>query len=85
MQYELLRHKLAYFSLILGLVGMTILFLAVWPNLALQRGVVVLMSVYYFSWGIITHVKTDHITRKVLYEYAGISILAGLLLLLITL
>ena len=81
---EVRKHKLAYFSLSLGLGALTVLYLAVWPNLLLQRVVILGICAFYTIWGITTHLKTDHFTPRVAYEYIGISLLGGLLLFLIT-
>lgn len=85
MKYELLHHKIAYLVLTLGLVIATLTFLAVWPDKTLQRIVIVALVVFYFLWGTITHLHTTTLTKRVVYEYAAISLLAGTLLLLITL
>jgi len=85
MRHELLRHKLAYFILILGLFLLTVLFLAAWPNPWLQRAVVLAMSAFYVGWGIATHVHADKITRRIVYEYVSMGLLAGMILFLVTL
>ena len=85
MRDELRRHKLAYFILIVGLVLLTILFLAAWPNRWWQRAVIVAMSSFYVGWGVLTHIHADKITRRVVYEYLSMGILAGVLLFLVTL
>lgn len=85
MRQELFRHKLAYLVLIVGLAILTILFLAAWPDRWLQRAVVVAMSVFYVIWGVTTHIHADKITRKVVYEYLSMALLAGSILLLVTL
>jgi hypothetical protein len=84
MYRELEKHKWAYAFLSLGLVVLTLAFMAVWPDHLLQRLIVVAMGIFYFIWGILTHVKAEHISRRVILEYFGISALASLLLLLIT-
>ncbi len=81
---ELNKHKLAYLILVIGLVLGIILFLGSWPDRRLQRIVAVGISTFYVMWGILTHVKADHITKKVVLEYLGVGVLAGLLLVLIT-
>lgn len=85
MKYELLHHKVAYFLLIGGLLLLTLIFLAVWPDRMLQRVVIVLITAFYFSWGAITHLHTTSLSKRVIYEYASMSLLAGTLLMLITL
>jgi len=84
MKQEILSHKRAYLFLILGLILITTLFLAVWPNRAAQRIVVMFLGIFYFMWGVITHLHTIQLTKRVLYEYASVAVLATVLLLLIT-
>jgi hypothetical protein len=43
------------------------------------------MSVFYLFWGIVHHLKTNRLTKKVVLEYLGVSVLAGCLMFLITL
>lgn len=85
MKNELNKHRLAYLSLALGLAGFVVMFLGVWPSLFWQRITIIGLAVFYFIWGVLTHVKTDHITRRVVYEYLGYSVLAGVLLIFVTL
>lgn len=85
MRDELKKHKLAYLVLIAGILIFVFLFLGAWPDRWIQRLVVVAMSAYYFFWGILTHVKTSTITKSVVWEYGMVALLAGVLLLLITL
>jgi len=84
MKEELFKHKLAYFILISFFSLTGFLFLASWPDIYYQRYLVVLMATFYFFWGIVTHVKSKKITKKITIEYLGVSVLAGLLLFLIT-
>jgi len=84
MKQELLSHKKAYFLLVLGLFTFTVAFLAAWPNHLTQRVAVVTLGIFYFLWGVMTHLHTAHLNRQVLYEYVGISILATVLLLFLT-
>jgi hypothetical protein len=84
MHTEILKHKWSYLILIVGLVILMLGFMAVWPDRFLQRLLVLAIALYYFVWGVITHVKTERISKKVVYEYLGVAMLAGFLLLLIT-
>lgn len=84
MRNELLVHKKAYILLLLGLVALTIAFLAVWPDRNMQRVVIGVLGLFYFLWGCMTHLHTAALTRRVLYEYASVAILATALLLLLT-
>ncbi len=81
---EIQTHKYAYAVLVMLLVGFTILFLAVWPNRYFQRIVVIFLAISYFFWGVATHLKTDHISPRVVLEYLGVSSLAAALLLFVT-
>lgn len=85
MKQELLRHPHAYAALIFGLVGWGLLFMAVWPHVWWQRLVILGACSFYFVWGIVIHHKWEMISKNIMYEYAGVSALAGVLLLLITL
>jgi hypothetical protein len=84
MKRELLQHKLPYLILILGLSILTLIFLGVWPNRVLQRLVIISLSLFYMTWGIVTHLHKDTITRRIVYEYISIGLLAGVLLFLVT-
>ena len=79
------HHLIAYSVLILGLVFMAGMYVYVWPDHRLMRFVALVLVAFYFLWGTITHVKTRHITLRVVYEYATVALLAGLALILITL
>lgn len=85
MRHEFSRHKLAYTVLILGILIFIFSFLGAWPNRLIQRVIILSMSVFYFLWGILTHFKTRTITRDVVFEYGSVSLLAFILLILITL
>lgn len=84
MKKEFLSHKIAYLLLILALVIFSLAFLAAWPVRSLQRGVIGLLVVFYFLWGIFSHVSGDQINKKIVVEYLVVSVLAGLMLLLVT-
>jgi len=84
MKNEFLSHKRAYLILIIGLVGLAFIFLGVWPNRFYQRLVAVAIGLFYLVWGLVTHVHTLQLTKRVLYEYATMAALAMLLLLLVT-
>jgi len=58
--------------------------LAVWPDRFVQRLIVIAVAIFYFLWGVTTHFKSAHISRQIILEYAGMAILASVLLLLIT-
>lgn len=85
MRKEFNRHRLAYIILIIGIAIFIFSFLGAWPNRLIQRVIVFSMSIFYFLWGILTHFKTRTMTKDVVLEYGFVSLLAGILLLLITL
>lgn len=85
MKRELKKHKLAYLTLFSGFVIFLLFFLGVWPNRDLQRFAVICLMFFYFVWGVVTHVKTTTFTKRVAYEYAAVSILGGIFLLILTL
>lgn len=84
MKQELLRHRYAYAILLVGLVAFVLSFLAAWPDRFLQRLLILAMAIFYFLWGVTTHFKAEHISRAIMFEYAGIATLVSVLLLLIT-
>ncbi len=85
MYREFLKHKVAYAVLITGLVIATLSFMLVWPNHIFQRVIICCLAAFYFIWGVTTHVKSDHISRRIVFEYAGVAVLAAVVLLLVTL
>lgn len=85
MRKEFLSHKLAYLVLVLFLGLSVFLFLAVWPDRAYQRYLTLLISIFYFFWGVVSHTKSKTITKKIVIEYLAVSCLSGLILLLVTL
>lgn len=85
MKKELLKHKFAYIFLLLGFGLFLILFLGSWPNKVMQRFAVVGVMAFYTLWGVITHVHTETITKRVALEYMTASLFGGTLLLVITL
>jgi len=84
MRSEIFKHKLAYGLLLVAILTFTLGFFAVWPNRIHQRILIVIFSVFYFLWGVMTHVKSRKFTNKVLSEYLATSLLVGVLLFLIT-
>ncbi len=81
---ELSQHKLAYAILAVILVA-GIAAYQIWGNTVLQeRIIIVALAISYFMWGVAAHVKTAHLTKYVVQEYAAMAALGGLLLLLLT-
>lgn len=81
---ELSQHRLAYSILILILGTSMAAYLFWGDSRANQQIIILTLTISYFVWGIVTHLKSDHLTRYVIQEYAGIAVLGGLLLLLLT-
>jgi len=84
MKSELLRHKLSYSALFVFLCISLFLYLAAWPDIVYLRYLSILISVFYFFWGVLIHLKRKTISKKVVLEYFGVSLLTGLMLFLIT-
>jgi hypothetical protein len=85
MRWELWQHRRAYSILIVGLVGAIAIFMATWPNMWAMRLVAVVTALFYAVWGITTHIKTSHLTQRVILEYCGIAVLGAVLLIGVTL
>jgi len=84
MHREILKHKIAYFVLIIGLIGSIAGFMGVWPNPWLQRAVIGLLVIFYFCWGVFVHRQSGTLTRKIIEEYLVVALFAGGMLLIIT-
>lgn len=85
LKQEFFTHKTAYAVLLMELISFVILFMAAWPNRFLQRMIILLLVFFYVLWGMITHYKSDHLTKKILFEYLGVAAIAGVTLFLVTL
>lgn len=81
---EFKNHKSAYTVLLVFLISFSSLFLYVWPDAKKQRLLVLFMAIFYFIWGVIVHKKADHITLRITLEYFAVAVLAGSILLLMT-
>lgn len=78
------KHRLAYLILFLFLAIFAYLFSHFWLDKILQRYLALAIGLGYFFWGVLTHVKSSKITSEIIFEYLAISMLAVLLLILIT-
>lgn len=79
------KHRLAYLILFSVLAIFAYFFTRFWPNKMLQRYLAVGVGIFYFFWGLITHVRSSKITSDIIFEYLAMAMLAVLLLILITL
>lgn len=81
---ELKRHLVAYTILFLGIGIFIVSFFLLWPNHVHQRMLSIGLGIFYFTWGIVSHVKTRHISPHVFFEYLAVALLATFLLLMVT-
>lgn len=81
---ELVRHRVAYGILVVTLLLFAFLFLAAWPNRERQQLLAVGLGVFYFCWGSITHLKSNHFTIHIAAEYLAVAALATSLIALVT-
>lgn len=84
MKALLKKNKIAFLILFIVLLLFVFLFTRAWPNRELQRYLAIGMGLFYFFWGVFTHVKSKRINSNVVFEYLAISILATLIITLIT-
>ncbi len=82
---ELKRHPVAYGALFLGLGIFVYGFLGAWPDRFTQRILIMGLVTFYFIWGVATHVSAKHLTSRIVGEYLAVALLAGALLLAVTL
>lgn len=85
MNTKLRKYRTAYGFLFTVLILFIIGFTAAWPNILLQRALVIMLGCFYFFWGVLHHHKSNVISVKVVLEYFFVSVLACSLLLLLTL
>jgi hypothetical protein len=85
MKLEFGKHTLAYLILLIGIGAFLLYFFAVWPNRAQQRLLSAVFVLFYFFWGLSTHVKTSRLNGRVVLEYFAASLFVGILLFLVTL
>jgi hypothetical protein len=85
MKSFLKKNKVAYLILFFLLGAFVVLFTKAWPNKELQRYIAAIFGIAYFFWGIITHLKSKKINQEIVFEYLAITMLATLIIILITL
>lgn len=81
---EFKNHKVGYVFLTFVLFVFVLLFLQFWPDRLKQRFLALGISTFYFIWGVFVHKKAKHISKKIVYEYLAVSLLAGSILFLLT-
>jgi len=84
MKKEILGHIRSYIVIGAILLLFATSFLWAWPNRDLQRVLIGCLMLSYFVWGLLTHTKSNVLTKHVVLEYLGVSLLAGVLLILVT-
>jgi hypothetical protein len=84
MRNELATHRLAYSILVILLLVFGTAIFGAWPNRELQRILIAGLSISYCIWGVVTHVKSQFLTPRVVIEYVVVSLFAGMLLELLT-
>lgn len=82
---ELYHHRFAYTLLVALLTVHIFFYFLVWPDRFMLRILSASLAVSYFSWGVMTHVKANHITKQIVKEYLYAALLAGSMLFLLTL
>lgn len=85
MKIFLKSHQLAYIFLFALLALFVYLFMNTWPNRQMQRYIAIIFGALYFLWGVISHTKSKKINSEIIFEYLSISMLAVLIIVLITL
>lgn len=83
-QKEVKSHPLAYLVLMVGIIVFCYSFFSVWPDPKLERYVIVGFSLFYFVWGIVAQKTRKQVTKKIIGEYAFVSLIGALLLLMLT-
>lgn len=81
---ELSVHKVAYFFLILFLSAVIVMFYMAGYDPMWHRISILLLGSGYFIWGVMTHISSKHLTARLVFEYAAISILASVSLIALT-
>lgn len=82
--YEFKAHPIAYAILVVCIGLFIASFLWVWPDHVLERVVIAAFATFYFFWGLCTHNAKKQMTSRLVSEYAIVSILGAVLLLMLT-
>lgn len=81
---ELKTHPAAYFVLITAIALFCFGFFSVWPNYTQERFLIVGFALFYFVWGVVLHTIKRQVTPRLISEYAVVSLIGCLLLLMLT-
>lgn len=81
---EIREHFFAYLVLFIFLVAFGYFYIKYYHIAEVARLLAFALSFFYFSWGVITHLKAGKVHYKILAEYLSISLLVGSLLALLT-
>lgn len=81
---EIKDHLFAYLLLVGLLVGYAYAFISFWSDRLLLKGVVVMMIITYFLWGVLVHKKSGQINVEIVKEYGLIALVGGVVLLMLT-
>lgn len=85
MNIFLKKNYVAYLLLLILLGTFVFFFMRAWPDIRAQRLITLIFGILYFVWGIISHIKSKKINSEIVFEYLSISMLATLIIILITL
>jgi len=80
---ELRKHWIEYLVLLLIVLVHGFLFIRFWPNKTAQQITAASLGAVYFLWGIIHHVLSGTMHRKVVLEYFFVSIFATSVLMML--
>lgn len=80
MRKKTLFYLLLFVGLLLGLIG----FFSFLGQPALRKLVVIITSLFYFSWGMVYHYQEKTLHPKIVIEYLLIAVLGAMLLMSIS-
>jgi len=81
---DIKNHPWAYLMLVLMLLTFVFSFLIFWSDRFLLRGIVIMMMVGYFLWGVLVHKRSGHMSIEILKEYGLVALMGGAVLLMLT-
>lgn len=80
---ELRRHWVEYLVLLIVVFAHAFLFVRFWPNKTAQQITAASLGGVYFLWGMIHHVLSGTMHRRVVLEYFFVSIFAASVLMML--